>query len=153
MSNLIKKNGYNFSFNPTACESCAGNCCIGESGYIWINIVEIEALSKYLGLTLDSFREKYLFKVGYKYSIKEVELADIILYLKEFKFNLEALQFVHPNDSKDATLVMIYAKKNSKSLVKILNPLIVFDENNEFTKTVQNIYKEAQTHSIKVFCE
>lgn len=46
---------------------------------------------------------------------------------------------------------MIYAKKNSKSLVKILNPLIVFDENNEFTKTVQNIYKEAQTHSIKVF--
>ena len=81
------------------------------------------------------------------------QLADIILYLKEFKFNLEALQFVHPNDSKDATLVMIYAKKNSKSLVKILNPLIVFDENNEFTKTVQNIYKEAQTHSIKVFCE
>lgn len=76
MSNLIKKNGYNFSFNATACESCAGNCCIGESGYIWINIVEIEALSKYLGLTLDSFREKYLFKVGYKYSIKEVELAD-----------------------------------------------------------------------------
>ena len=44
--------------------------------YIWINIVEIEALSKYLGLTLDGFREKYLFKVGYKYSIKEVELAD-----------------------------------------------------------------------------
>ena len=81
------------------------------------------------------------------------QLADIILYLKEFKFNLEALQFVHPNDSKDATLVMIYAKKDSKSLVKILNPLIVFDENNEFTKTVQNIYKEAQTHSIKVFCE
>ncbi|MGJ0364707.1 YkgJ family cysteine cluster protein [Aliarcobacter cryaerophilus] len=76
MSNLIKKSGYNFSFNPTACESCAGNCCIGESGYIWINIVEIEALSKYLGLTLDSFREKYLFKVGYKYSIKEIELED-----------------------------------------------------------------------------
>ncbi len=64
------------------------------------------------------------------------------LYLKEFKLNLEALQFVSLNDSKDATLVMIYAKKNSKSLVKILNPLIVFDENNEFTKTVQNIYKE-----------
>ena len=76
MSNLIKKNGYNFSFNPTACESSAGNCCIGESGYIWINIVEIEALSKYLGLTLDNFREKYLFKVGYKYSIKEVELPN-----------------------------------------------------------------------------
>ncbi|WP_148624911.1 tRNA1(Val) (adenine(37)-N6)-methyltransferase [Aliarcobacter cryaerophilus] len=90
-------------------------------------------------------------KFFFCYDCKQV--ADIILYLKEFKFNLEALQFVYPNDSKDATLVMIYAKKNSKSLVKILNPLIVFDENNEFTKTVQDIYKEAQTHSIKVFCE
>lgn len=76
MSRLIKKSGYNFSFDPKACESCSGNCCIGESGYIWINIVEIEALAKYLGLTLDSFREKCLFKVGYKYSIKEIELED-----------------------------------------------------------------------------
>lgn len=76
MSSLIKKSGYNFSFNSNACNSCAGNCCIGESGYIWINIIEIEALSKHLGLTLDEFREKYLFKVGYKYSIKEVELPN-----------------------------------------------------------------------------
>ncbi len=72
--------------------------------------------------------------------------------IKRVKLNLEA-SIYDPNDSKDATLVMIYAKKICKILVKILNPLIAFDENNEFTKTVQNIYKEAQTHSIKVFCE
>lgn len=81
------------------------------------------------------------------------QLDDIILYLKEFKLNIETLQFVHPNSSKDATLVMIYAKKDSKSLLKVLSPLIVFDEKNEFTKTVQNIYNEIQTHSIKALIE
>ncbi|AXK48939.1 methyltransferase [Aliarcobacter trophiarum LMG 25534] len=81
------------------------------------------------------------------------QLDDIILYLKEFKFNIETLQFVYPSTSKDATLVMIYAKKDSKSLLKVLTPLIVFDEKNEFTKTVKNIYNEAQTHSIKALIE
>ena len=55
------------------------------------------------------------------------------MLLNKYKFNLEALQFVHPKESKDATLVLVYAKRNSKSLTKVLTPLIVFDEKNEFT--------------------
>ncbi|HJE03147.1 Flagellin N-methylase [Aliarcobacter thereius] len=76
MSDLIKKDGYSFSFNPKACESCGGKCCTGESGYIWINISEIEALAKHLKMTLDDFRQKYLFKESYKYSLKEVKYQD-----------------------------------------------------------------------------
>ena len=75
MSNLIKKNGYNFSFNPTACESCAGNCCIGESGYIWINAQEIQALALHLKISAEDLKIRYLNKIAYKYSIKEVQLA------------------------------------------------------------------------------
>ncbi len=70
----MKKDGYNFAFNPKACESCAGNCCIGESGYIWINKQEINDLAKYLNIGVEELKEKCLFKVGYKYSIKEIEL-------------------------------------------------------------------------------
>ena len=66
---------------------------------------------------------------------------------------MEALQFVHPKESKDATLVLVYAKRNSKSLTKIFNPLIVFDKNNDFTQEVQNIYKKSSTYSIKVDIE
>lgn len=76
MSNLVKKDGYNFAFDSKACESCAGNCCIGESGYIWISKNEIEALAKYLNIDSEILKEKYLFKVGYKYSIKEVKLSE-----------------------------------------------------------------------------
>ena len=81
------------------------------------------------------------------------QLTEIILYLNEFKFNLESLQFVHPKSTKEATLVMIYAKKDSKSLVKIFEPLVVFDEFGQFTQNVLNIYKDAGTNSIKVEVE
>lgn len=86
-------------------------------------------------------------KFFFCYDVKQ--LNDIISTLNEFKFNIESLQFVHPKQGKDATLVLVYARKNSKSLTKIISPLIVFN-NNEFTKEVQDIYKVSSTHSIKV---
>lgn len=75
MSNLIKKDGFNFGFNPKGCDSCKGNCCIGESGYIWINAQEIQSLALHLNLSVEDIKFRYLNKIGYKYSIKEVQLA------------------------------------------------------------------------------
>ncbi len=74
MSNLIFHEEFDFSFDPSTCSQCDGNCCIGESGYIWINPTEIEVLALYLGITKEELIQKYLFKVGYKYSIKEIKL-------------------------------------------------------------------------------
>jgi tRNA1(Val) A37 N6-methylase TrmN6 len=90
-------------------------------------------------------------KFFFCYDVKQIN--NILLLLNKYKFNLEALQFVHPKNSKDATLILVYAKRNSKSLTRILNPLIVFDENNNFTSEVQEIYKKSSTHSIKVDVE
>jgi tRNA1(Val) A37 N6-methylase TrmN6 len=60
------------------------------------------------------------------------------------------MQFVYPTKEKNAKLVMVYARLNSKSLTNILPPLIVFDKNNNFTKQVQDIYTYNNTYSIKV---
>lgn len=90
-------------------------------------------------------------KFFFCYDVKQIN--EILLLLNKYKFNLEALQFVHPKNSKDATLILVYAKRNSKSLTKILKPLIVFDENNDFTLEVKEIYKKSSTHSIKVDIE
>lgn len=86
-------------------------------------------------------------KFFFCYDVKQIN--DIILILNEFKFNIESIQFVHPKAHKDATLILVYARKNSKSLTKILNPLIAFDDTG-FTDEVQEIYKKSSTHSIKV---
>jgi len=90
-------------------------------------------------------------KFFFCYDVKQIN--EILLLLNKYKFNLEALQFVHPKETKEASLILVYAKRNSKSLTKILKPLIVFDKNNEFTFEVQEIYKKSSTHSIKVDIE
>lgn len=69
----IKKDGYNFTFNPNACKVCQGKCCIGESGYIWINKSEMEYFIKFLNIDEDSFKKNYLEKVGFRYTLKEIE--------------------------------------------------------------------------------
>ncbi len=72
---LITQEGFPYAFESSACEACEGNCCIGESGYIWINKAEIVKLASLLNLTVEEVGLKYLMKVGYKYSIKERQLS------------------------------------------------------------------------------
>jgi tRNA1(Val) A37 N6-methylase TrmN6 len=76
-------------------------------------------------------------------------LNDIILSLKRYNLNIEEIQFLHPKIDKKGSLVMIYARKNSKSLLNIQNPFIMFDGDN-FSKKMQDIYNKCNTHSIKV---
>ncbi len=71
MQNIIKQKGFKYSFNPSACESCEGRCCSGESGYIWVNIKEMENIAKFLQISFDEFTFKYIKKVRYKYSLIE----------------------------------------------------------------------------------
>lgn len=71
---MIRQNGYKFSFLPSACESCGGACCIGESGYIWINRPEIEAVAEYLQTPVEEFAQNYLIRAKNRYSLREVKV-------------------------------------------------------------------------------
>lgn len=73
MQKIIKKDGFSYGFDPSACDTCKGNCCIGESGYIWISKSEILALSSHLGMGDLEFVNEYLSKIGYRYTLKEEE--------------------------------------------------------------------------------
>lgn len=58
------------------------------------------------------------------------------------------VQFVHSKCDRASTLVMVHLKKNSKSAMNVLFPLITF-ENDSYTPAVQAIYDKAKAHSIK----
>ena len=73
MSSIVKKDGFSYLFDTSACYSCEGRCCTGESGYIYVTKNEIKKISELLNLDIKDFTSKYLFKKGYKYSIKELE--------------------------------------------------------------------------------
>ncbi|MBD3840452.1 MAG: methyltransferase [Campylobacterales bacterium] len=77
------------------------------------------------------------------------QLAQIVSHLNSVKLNVEHIQFLHPKVSKESTLVMISARKNSKSLLKILPPMVMFNEDGSFTKNTLDIYEKCATYSIK----
>jgi len=80
----------------------------------------------------------------------DAKQTDRLLHaLKEHKINPEVLRFVHSKIDRDSKLVMISARMNSKSLMKIMPPLIVFDETNTYTKEAQHAFIKAGTNSIK----
>ena len=60
MNKLLTNSGFDYGFDPSICSGCEGNCCIGESGYIWINQEEIKKLSELLGISIDETKNRYL---------------------------------------------------------------------------------------------
>jgi Fe-S-cluster containining protein len=73
---VIKKDGFSYAFNPQACIECQARCCRGESGYIYVTNTEANAICEYLDIEMKEFVDSYLFKKGYKYSIKERVVGD-----------------------------------------------------------------------------
>jgi Fe-S-cluster containining protein len=71
MHDIVTKEGFAYSFVPSACESCGGHCCTGESGCIYVNKSEMQRIASFLHVDIEELKEKYLFKKGYKFSIRE----------------------------------------------------------------------------------
>ena len=68
--------------------------------------------------------------------------------LDKVKLRVVDVRFVHPKKERGASLVMLHVRNGSKSLMKVLPPLMSF-EGDEFSSEVQEIYKKASTQSIK----
>ncbi len=76
------------------------------------------------------------------------QFQEICVELHAAKLTIETVQFIHPKVDRKASLVMVQARKGSRSLMKIREPFITFD-GDEFASYTQEIYKKARTHSIK----
>ena len=76
------------------------------------------------------------------------QFAIICELLAKVKMRVVDVQFVHPKQNRNASLVMIHARNGSKSMLKVWPPFISF-EGDEPSQKVQEIYKKANTQSIK----
>ncbi len=76
------------------------------------------------------------------------QFAFLCAAIEDAKLRVVDVQFVHPKRERKASLVMVHARKNSKSLMKVWPPFIAFDEV-EFSKESRDLYQKARTHSIK----
>lgn len=69
-------------------------------------------------------------------------LVDILEEMRVEKLEPKEIRFVYPKINKSPNLVLIKAIKNSKPFLKIKEPLIIYNENGEYTEEVLKIYQK-----------
>lgn len=96
-------------------------------------------------ITLDdivSEAKKLLNEGGSLYMVHRSErLSDIISVLNKYNFEIKRLQFMYPKtNSEEALLVLIDAKNNAKSSMRILQPFYMYKENGEYSDQYRQVF-------------
>ena len=87
---------------------------------------------------------KYLLKdKGTLYMVHRPErLADLMELMRKYKIEPKKIRLVYSYINKDASLVLVKAVKNARPFLKIEKPLIIYDNNGEYTDEIYKIYNK-----------
>ena len=66
-------------------------------------------------------------------------LLDIITLLREYRLEPKRIQFIYPKMGKEANTLLIEATKDGSPDLKILPPLFVYNEDNQYTTEIKEI--------------
>ncbi|AEH46110.1 tRNA1(Val) (adenine(37)-N6)-methyltransferase [Parageobacillus thermoglucosidasius] len=66
-------------------------------------------------------------------------LLDIITLMREYRLEPKRLRFVYPKAGKEANTILIEGIKDGNPDLKILPPLIVYNDDNEYTDEVKQL--------------
>jgi len=67
-------------------------------------------------------------------------LTDIICLLREYNLEPKTLRMVHSFLDSPPQMILIEAIKNASSMLKVLPPLIIYDQNGNYTSQINDIY-------------
>lgn len=83
-----------------------------------------------------------LLRTGGKLSMvhKPQRLGEIMTLLRQYRLEPKVIRFVHPRAGMEANMVLIEALRDGKPDVRVLPPLIVYEENGEYCKEIYEIY-------------
>ncbi len=95
-------------------------------------------------ITLDEIVKisNYLLKNGGTIAMihRPERLVEIIDLLKKYGFEPKKIQFGYPKSDKEANILLIEAVKNGKSGLKLLKPLIIHNDNGEYTDEIRKMF-------------
>jgi tRNA1(Val) A37 N6-methylase TrmN6 len=97
-------------------------------------------LEELLEKVSQSLRTKGVFYMSYRPD----RLSELVLLSKKHQLALKIIQCVHPYVDKEAHLLLLKFVKGGNDGVKILNPLILYQENGKMTFNLEKIYKGEQ---------
>ncbi len=84
-----------------------------------------------------------LLRFGGKFSMvhRPDRLSDIINTLRKYKQEPKRIRFIHSNEKSEATLVLIESTLGGGSFLKVMPPLVIYDENGGYTQEYERIYR------------
>ena len=96
---------------------------------------------------------KMLIDNGVLYMVHRPDrLVDILYLMRKYKIEPKEIRFVHSKASEKPSLVLIKGVKYSGEFLKILEPLIIYKDNGEYTDELLKIYdKEKKNWSGKLY--
>ena len=68
-------------------------------------------------------------------------LSEIIILMNKYNLSPKRIQFIYPKDNTESNMILIEATKNGNNALKVLEPLIVHDENGDYKTNIKNIFK------------
>lgn len=68
-------------------------------------------------------------------------LVEIIRILSKYNLEVKRLRFVHSKISTEAKMVLIEAVKGGRISLKVEKPLLIYEENGEYTNEMKKIYE------------
>lgn len=114
-----------------------------DDSYINVNskkaIARHEVMMKLEDVLISS---KYLLKNGGTLAMvhRPSRLIEIIDLMRKYQIEPKKIQFVYPRVGKECNMVLIEGVKNGKSGLKILNPVIVHNDDGNYTLEIKKMF-------------
>lgn len=111
----------------------------------FVNLNEEKKIARHeVKVTLEDIivNSKYLLKNGGTFAMvhRPERLIEIIDLMRKYNIEPKKIRFVYPNLRKNANMVLIEGIKNGKSGLKLLSPLVVYDDNNVYSEEVHKMF-------------
>lgn len=68
-------------------------------------------------------------------------LSEIIVLMEKYNISPKRIQFIYPKENTESNMIIIEGTKNGNNALKVLEPLIIHEENGEYRKEIENIFK------------
>lgn len=85
-----------------------------------------------------------LLKTGGRFYMvhKPHRLADIIVTMRLHHLEPKRIRFVHSYEQKEPSLLLIEGSRNGKPMMKVEPPLVIYQNNGDYTQEIKKIYYE-----------
>ena len=124
---------------------------VSEQSYVNDNDIKKNARHESL-INLENiiYNASLILKKGGTFAMvhRQSRLIEIIMLLKKYNIEPKRVRFISPKEEHEANIMLIEGLMNGREGLKVLPSLVVYDDNNKYTKEIKDMFGD-DTHVAK----